>query len=100
MARPAAHRTAAPPNRRRWRARLPPAATWARSSAAGRRSSLRVIEDGRLALVLHHVDDATVAAQLQAAQCAGTGKHGVAAELAEHVVDHLLRAEGLGAAQA
>src|SRR5439155_1013042 len=85
--RPGAHRTAAPAARRSWPGPPPP-------------GSFLEVENRRFGAIFHHVDDAAIAAHLQATQGPVAGKHRMAAELAEHAVDHLSRAERLATAHA
>src|SRR5712691_7504054 len=84
---PAARRTAAPANRRNWPEPPPP-------------GSFLEVENRRFGAIFHHVDDAAIAAHLQATKGPLASEHRVSAELAEHVVDHLPGAEGLAAAHA
>src|SRR6267143_5271333 len=85
--RPAARRTAAPANRRNWPGPPPP-------------GSFLEVENRRFSAIFHHVDDAAIAAHLQATKGPLAGEHRVSAELAEHVVYHLPRAERFAAAHA
>src|SRR6185503_7285247 len=91
-------RTGARAARRYSPAPPPRAAASPRNSEAAPRSSLRKVEDRRLADVFHHLHHPAIAAHLEAA--GATREHRAAREIAKYLLHPLPRTEGLAAAHA